>query len=63
MRDLVQEQGLARDIEQRFGRNSGLGMRAKDENSSTMRRRSPTWRTIVSVSRSKCRPSSASALP
>jgi hypothetical protein len=28
-------------------------MRAKLENSSTMRRRSPTWRTIVPVSRSK----------
>src|SRR4029079_5525448 len=28
-------------------RNTGLGMRAKLENSSTMRRRSPTWRMIV----------------
>ena len=31
---------------------AGLGMRAKFENSSTMRRRSPTCRTIVPVSRS-----------
>ena len=36
-------------------RNTGLGMRAKDENSSTIRRRSPTWRTIVPVSRSNVR--------
>ena len=28
-------------------------MRAKEENSSTIRLRSPTWRTIVPVSRSK----------
>ena len=29
-----------------------MGIRAKFENSSTIRRRSPTWRTIVPVSRS-----------
>ena len=43
-------------------RNTGLGMRAKLENSSTIRRRSPTWRTIVPVSRSNVSLSDAISL-
>ena len=39
------------------------GMRAKLENSSTIRRRSPTWRTIVSVSRLKVSGSEATSAP
>ena len=40
----------SRSIWPRFsGRITGCGMRAKAENSSTMRPISPTWRTMVSV--------------
>ena len=41
----------------------GLGMRAKAENSSTMRVTSPTWRMMVSVHRSKTSRSSVITLP
>ena len=41
----------------------GLGMRAKAENSSTMRVTSPTWRMMVSVQRSKTSRSSVITLP
>ena len=40
-----------------------FGIRAKDENSSTIRRRSPTWRTIVPVSRSNVAGSESISLP
>ena len=42
---------------------SGLGMRAKAENSSTMRPMSSTWRMIVSVHWSKTSRSSVMTLP
>ena len=50
MADSHQEQHLAHD-RRRYPRLSaaGFGMRANDENSSTMRLMSSTWRTIVSV--------------
>ena len=41
----------------------GLGVRAKAENSSTMRVTSPTWRMMVSVQRSKISRSSVITLP
>jgi hypothetical protein len=63
MRDLVQEQRLARDLDDASSRNTGLGMRAKEENSSTIRRRSPTWRTMVPVSRSNVSPVDVISLP
>ena len=54
MGDLVEEQGLPRRCRQIFSsRKTGLGIRAKEENSSTIRLRSPTWRMIVPVSCSK----------
>ena len=42
--------------------NFGAGMRAKAENSSTIRPMSPTWRTMVSVQRSKVSRSSGDVL-
>jgi hypothetical protein len=51
MRDCraLQEQRLLAELLGVLGFTVGRGMRAKEENSSTMRPMSPTWRMMVSV--------------
>jgi hypothetical protein len=49
MGDALQEHRLMDQLLRVLARITGTGMRAKDENSSTMRPISPTWRMIVSV--------------
>ena len=49
----IQEHRLAHDIADVVSSITGFGMRAKAENSSTMRPMSPTWRMMVSVHWSK----------
>ena len=54
MGDALQEHRLLQQSPGAFSRRiTGAGMRAKDENSSTMRPISPTWRMMVSVHWSK----------
>ena len=64
MRDLVEEQGLAGDLGERLLGEGGLGHAREDRR---IRRpcacRSPTWRTIVPVSRSKVAGSFSISLP